>query len=266
MPFLNAVKYPTYLVLLSCICINSNTHADALRVAVASNFRQAGAEIFQAFEAKEKIEVKASYGSSGKFVTLISQGAPFDLFLAADSASISILASQALIEPDSRQIYAQGQLAWWQPGSQSMVDNNLYFQALSDANIPIVALANPSTAPYGQAALQALSELQRRGMSVQKTLTAQSVSQAFQFVSSGNADAGFVALSQLKARQIPPQQWHLVPSEWYSPLIQEAVILRGHSPAAQRLLHFLQSDQAAKAMLDLGYRLPHKQNAVSSHD
>lgn len=230
--------------------------AATAHVAVASNFAGAMERIARAFEANSSHRVTLSTGSSGRIVAQIQRGAPYDLFLSADQAKPAALEQQGRIVADSRFTYAVGALALWSPRPGFVDDGPA---RLRSGEFNKLALANPTLAPYGQAAVEVLEALGLREATEAKWVRGENIAHAYQFVSTGNADLGFVALSQLLSDQHEGagSTW-VVPPALYRPIRQDAVLLeRGvDNPAARALLEFLRGDTAAQIMAGLGYTKP----------
>ena len=221
-------------------------------VATAANFRYAGEEIFDQFQNQTGVKVKASYGSTGKLIAQIEHGAPFDVLLSADDLSGQRLKESGLALSDSSFIYAHGRLVLWMPENTS---EPLTLESLRLLNVQTLSIANPKTAPYGKAAAQALTKLKTYGLEPKRFLTGQSIAQAFQYVATGNATLGLIALSQVIATEQNQYSWLLIPQNFHLPLKQEALILsNSRNPSSAKLLtDFLSSDTAIKIMHKYGY-------------
>lgn len=223
--------------------------AAEVRVAVAANFSDAAREIGALFEAESGYRPLFSFGATGQLYTQIAQGAPFDVFLAADQARPKRAVAEGLAVADSRFTYARGRLALF-----SRDDGRITGEAiLRDGAFAKLAIANPRTAPYGAAALEALQALGLREALESKLVQGNNASQAFQFVATGNAEVGFVALSQLAVHE-GGSHW-VVPSKLHSPIAQDAVLLTAgeESEMARAFLDFLKSDAARAVLARYGY-------------
>lgn len=227
--------------------------AAEVRVAVAANFAAPLARIGERFTAATGHTLQVSSGSTGRFLSQIRAGAPFDVLIAADTQTPGQLVASAHAVAGTVFTYAFGRLVLWsaQPG---VVDAQ--GDVLAGDRFRHLAIANPRLAPYGAAALQVL---QARGLAQRlapRLVTAESIAQAYQFVVTGNAELGFVALSQVAPPGRPQQgSYWLVPPTLYTPIRQDAVLLvRGaRNPAATALLDFLQSAPAREVMAAFGY-------------
>lgn len=227
--------------------------ADEVTVAVAANFTDATRQIVPAFEKATGHTAKVSYGSTGKLYVQIENGAPFDIFLAADSKRPIRLEADMRTVPGSRFTYARGKLMLWSPeatrvDSQGVVLNVGGFERL--------AIANPKTAPYGLAAQQVLEALDLWKPMQPRLVRGDSIAQAFQFVATGNAPLGFVAKSQVMA--LPEKQrgssWD-IGQELYQPIEQQAVLLQrgADNKAARAFIEFLKGDAAREIIERFGY-------------
>lgn len=227
--------------------------ADSVRVAVAGNFLPALERLAPDFEAQQGHRLSLSAGSTGKLYAQIRQGAPFDVFLAADARRPRRLEADGLTVPGTRVTYARGRLVLWAPQAAPGEDLVRRLQAVPR---PRVALANPRLAPYGAAAEAWLRDRELwEGLSV-RAVRGESVAQAWQFVASGNADLGLVALSQLRlASATVTGQWLLLPSREHPPIEQQAVLLRDIR-AGRELLAWLLSPGVQERLRTFGYDPP----------
>ncbi len=234
---------------------NRTALAGEVQVAVAANFRPCLDELVPLFQGQTGHSVHLSVGSTGRHHAQIVAGAPFDVFLAADTRRPALLESSGLTVPGSRFTYARGRLALWAPGLRMSPDATLT-TLLGDPDLVRLALANPRHAPYGQAAQQALVALDRWDILAPRLVQGQSVGQTWQFAASGNAQAAFVALAQLD--EASRRQAIMVPETLHDPIDQQVVLLvRGsENPAARALIQFLRSDAARCVIRDRGYALP----------
>jgi molybdate transport system substrate-binding protein len=225
----------------------------AITVAVASNFAEAAGQVADAFEREHGSSVVLSVGSTGKHYAQIVRGAPFDAFLAADARRPELLEAEGHAVAGSRFTYAIGKLALWSP-QPALVDAD--GQVLSSDRFRFVALANPRLAPYGEAAEQVLRARGLWKALEQRRVLGSNISQAFHFVNSGNAELGFVALSQVRraGAQAPGSLW-LPPQSMYTPIDQQAVLLSDR-PSARAFLDYLGSDSARSVIRGHGYETP----------
>ncbi len=230
--------------------------AAEVQVAVAANFAAPVARISEAFKAATGHTLKVSSGSTGKFYSQIVSGAPFEVLLAADDETPRRLAAEGHAVAGTQTTYAIGRLVLWS-ATPGVVDDR--GAVLRGAGFRHLAIANPRTAPYGAAALQTLRGMGLADAVAPKLVTGESIAQAYQFVVTGNAELGFVALSQVRAPGKPPQgsSW-LVPANLHDEIRQDAILLKPgeRNPAASALLAFLKSDAALKILDDFGYGRP----------
>ncbi len=230
-------------------------HAGEVQVAVAANFAAPLAKIGEAFTAASGHTLKLSAGSTGKFYSQIVAGAPFEVLIAADDETPKKLVAEGLAVAGSNFTYAIGKLVLWsaQPG---FVDDK--GAVLGGGKFAHLAIANPKLAPYGQAAIEVLKARGLTEALAPKLVIGETIAQAFQFVASGNAELGFVALSQVAVPGKPASgsMW-LVPPALYGEIRQDAVLLKpgAANPAATALLAFLKSDAARATIQAWGYGL-----------
>lgn len=237
------------------LAIAGTARAESVQVAVAANFSAPMQAIAAEFEKSSAHRVIAAYGATGQFYAQISHGAPFDLLLAADDSTPAKLEQDGAGVPGSRFTYAVGALALWSPRA-GYVDAE--GAVLGSGTFRHLAIANPKTAPYGLAATQVLDGLGLRQALAGRLVEGQNIAQAYQFVASGNAELGFVALSQVyKDGQITGGSAWLVPSEMHDPIRQDALILaKGKdNPAARALVEYLRGAKAAEVIRAYGYQL-----------
>lgn len=226
--------------------------AGEVSIAVAANFTDATRDIVALFEQATGHTVKASFGSTGKLYSQIENGAPFEVFLSADSDRPEKAEAEGLAVRGSRFTYAFGKLALWSPRPGLFSDAEAYLQAGSFKRI---AIANPKTAPYGQAAQQVLEHLGLWDALQVKVVRGDSIAQTFQFAATQNAEVGFVALSQAKAwKDGEGTRWE-VPQSLYDPIAQQAVLLKKgeDDPAAKAFLAFLKGGEAKAVITGYGY-------------
>jgi len=226
-----------------------------VQVAVAANFTAPMQKIAAEFEKDTGHKAQLSFGATGKFYAQIKNGAPFEVFLAADDEIPAKLETEGDAVPGSRFTYAIGKLMLWsaQPGyvdDQGAVLKKGQFQHL--------AIANPKTAPYGAAAMEVLTHLNLLDAVQPKLVTGENIAQAHQFVATGNAELGFVALSQVmeNGKLTGGSGWQ-VPANLYEPIRQDAVILaKGKDqPAAEALMKYLKGRKATAIIKSYGYDL-----------
>ncbi len=243
----------TSVLAIAGLLATASAHAGDVTVAVAANFAGPMARIAEGFTAATGHTVKTSAGPTGKFYSQILQGAPFEVLVAADDETPKKLIAEGHAVAGSSFTYAIGVLVLWsaRPG---VVDDQ--GAVLASGRFNKLAVANPKLAPYGAAALQVI---QARGLGdaiTPKLVTGESIAQTYQFVFTGNADLGFVALSQVvvPGKPVTGSFWR-VPSSLHSEIRQDAVLLKAGAgnPAARALLAYLQSPAAKAVIQSHGY-------------
>ncbi|WP_296267578.1 molybdate ABC transporter substrate-binding protein [Pseudomonas sp. UBA6562] len=246
--------HPTLVALTALFTLNS-AWADQVQVAVAANFTAPIQALAKNFEKDTGHTLVASYGSTGQFYAQINNGAPFDVFLAADDSTPAKLEQEKAIVPGSRFTYAIGTLALWSP-KPGYVDGK--GEVLRKNDFKHLSIANPKAAPYGLAATQVLEQLKLTDATRAKLVEGQNITQAYQFVSTGNAELGFVALSQIyKDGKVSEGSVWIVPANLHEPIRQDAVILsKGQdNPAAKALVDYLKTPKAAALIKSYGYEI-----------
>lgn len=238
------------------LLMNSSTalQADTVAVAVAANFSAPMKALGQRFEAQSGHQLRLVFGSSGKMFAQIVHGAPYQVFLSADAQKPQKLIDQNLAIAESRFTYAEGALALWCADERfGPIDAD----TLGSASFRHLAMANARLAPYGLAAREVLQKLALWPAIKARVVTGENIAQTFQFVATGNAELGFVALSQVleKDRIKSGSAWR-VPTDWHSPIRQDAVLLKRGvgSEAAQQFLDYLQSPEAQALIRGFGYQ------------
>lgn len=239
---------------LLVVC-TSAAHADDVIVAVAANFAAPLAQIGEGFSKATGHQLKVSAGPTGKFYTQITTGgAPFEVLIAADDETPRRLVAEGHAVAGSSFTYAIGQLVLWS-ATPGLVDDQ--GAVLASGRFNKLAIANPKVAPYGAAAMQVLKARGLTEAVTPRLVTGDSIAQAYQFVASGNAEIGFVALSQVAPPGKPTtgSVWR-VPQTMYGEIRQDAVLLKAgeRKPAAQALLAWLKADAARAVIASYGYR------------
>lgn len=221
--------------------------AETVLVAVAANFMPVAEELAPVFTEVTGHTVRHSFGATGQLYTQITQGAPFEVFLAADDVRPARAVAEGLAVESTAFTYAVGQLALY-GGSVEPVNAEA---VLAAGQVDHLAVADPETAPYGRAAVETLAALGLTELYAGKTVTGETITQALQFVESGSAELGFVAASQVRGRA---GVW-IVPADLHQPIRQDAVLLAAgaDNPAARAYLEFLRSDAAVAVITDAGY-------------
>jgi molybdate transport system substrate-binding protein len=232
--------------------------AAELRVAVAANFSAPLTRIVLLFEKESGHTVQLNPGASGKLYAQIKNGAPFDVFLAADDELPKRLVREGAAQAGSRFVYATGRLALWSMSADFVDAKGV---VLNQGNFSRLAIADPRLAPYGVAAQETLTKLFMWNAIQRKLVKGENITQTYQFVATENAELGFIALSQIMLNgKISTGSWWLVPAEMHQPLHQSAVLLSAakDKAAAQAFLDFLKRPQALAIMRGYGYEFPLK--------
>jgi molybdate transport system substrate-binding protein len=227
---------------------------DNITIAVASNFASTAQELTQHFTAETDIDVRLSYGSTGKLYAQIINGAPFDVLLAADAERPRLLEASGHGVPGSRATYAIGALVLWSRDPRAQGDDCR--DLLAQGNFDHLALANPATAPYGKAARESLEAMGLWDRVEKRAVYGESIAQTLQFVATGNATLGFVAMSQLASPGLPDAtcSWP-VPRGLHGLLRQQRVLLARseNSDAARQFIKFIDTAAAREIIVRHGY-------------
>src|SRR6202521_1803433 len=229
-------------------------------VAAASDLTYAMNEIAANFEKATGCTVHLSMGSSGNFLTQIENGAPFDVFFSADIAYPKKLESEGLAAPGSTYLYAIGKIVLWTE-KDSRVDVGKGFAVLRDPGVKKIAIANPEHAPYGRAAEEALRQSGVYEAVKDRLVLGENISQAAEFVESGNADAGILALSLVLSPTMKDKgrAWN-IPENLYTPIQQGVVAVRAaaNPQAARQFLEYIKMPSTAALLERYGFTLPAK--------
>jgi molybdate transport system substrate-binding protein len=244
---------------LTTLLLAALTHgavgAAEAQVAVAANFAEPMKALAALLEKTTGHTLKISTGASGAIYTQIRNGAPFDAFLSADNERPERLEQDGLAQPGTRFTYATGRLVLWSAKAGRVDDQGAVLRA---ADLGKVAFANPRTAPYGAAAVQVIQQLGLSAAITPKLVQGESIGQTFAFVTTGNADVGFVALSQvLEGGRLKAGSMWVIPQTLYEPLRQDAVLLKrgAGNEAARALLQLLKSADGQALIRAAGYDL-----------
>jgi molybdate transport system substrate-binding protein len=228
--------------------------AGQAQIAVAANFTAPMKALIADFEAETGHRVKASYGSTGKLYAQIKNGAPFEALLAADQHRPQLLVDEGVGLAESRFTYAIGALVLWSAEPGAVTDGPAVLKA---GEFDRLSIANPKLAPYGEAAMQTLTKLGVAEAVAPKLVRGENIAQTYQFVDTGNAKLGFVALSQVMVDgEIGKGSGWIVPEDMHDPISQDAVVLQrgADNPAVAALFAFLKTDPARRLIRDFGYQ------------
>jgi molybdate transport system substrate-binding protein len=223
-------------------------------VAVAANFTEPAKEIAAAFKTATGDDAVLSFGASGQFYAQISHGAPYQVFLSADVDRAQKAETEGFGVPGTRFVYATGRLVLFSKTPGLVDDHGAVLK--STARFQKVAIADPAAAPYGSAAVQTLTRLGAYEALKPKLVQGASITQAYQFVETGAAEIGFVALSQI-IKEPGGSRW-IVPESLHAPIDQEAILLvtGDKNPAARAFLAFLKGPEAKAIIRRYGYQAP----------
>ncbi|GAA3701213.1 molybdate ABC transporter substrate-binding protein [Oceanisphaera sediminis] len=237
-------------LLLAALGCSAPLSADEIRVAVATNFIEVMERLGEDFAAQSGHQVRISSGATGKLYAQIKNGAPYDVFLAADKRRPTLLDEEGMAIAGSRFTYALGKLVLWSP-TEDYIDADL--RVLKKQDFRFLSIANPRTAPYGRAAQQVLEKQGVWAVLRPKMVRGENIGQAYQYVFSQNAQLGFVAKSQVfKNGVFAEGSYWQVPEPFYDPIVQQAVLLKDGA-AARQLLDYLRSPAAAGVIESYGY-------------
>ena len=245
--------HPTLLI--CSLLLSQSASAEDVQLAVAANFTAPMQKIAAEFEKDSGHKARLMFGATGKFYAQISNGAPFEVLLSADDETPARLERDGLAVAGSRFTYATGRLVLWSAREGYVDDKG---DVLKKGDFRHLSIANPKTAPYGAAAIQTLSKLGLLPALEPRFVQGENIAQTHSFIVSGNAELGFIALSQVfrDGRLGSGSAW-IVPANLHEPIRQDAVLLaKGQSnPAAAALLKYLKGDKARSIIKSFGYEL-----------
>ncbi|ART78949.1 molybdate ABC transporter substrate-binding protein [Oceanisphaera avium] len=243
-------------LLVMALGYSATATADEIRVAVAANFTDVIKQLGEEFSKQSGHQVSVSSGATGKLYAQIKNGAPYDVFLAADEQTPTKLDDEGVAIAGSRFTYALGSLVLWS-ANDNLIDDEQ--SVLKNQDFKHISIANPKTAPYGRAAQQTLEKLGFWDEFQPKMVRGENIGQAYQYVYSENAQLGFVAKSQVfKDDAFTGGSYWEVPTDMYDPIVQQAVLLKDNAPARD-LLDYLRSDEASAVIKSYGYSVSEDQ-------
>jgi molybdate transport system substrate-binding protein len=246
-------------IAVSLILLVASAIAQEITVAAAADMSAALPQLIETYTKKTGLTVKLSFGASGNLTNQIRNGAPFDVFFSADEEYPQQLIAEGLASKDTLYRYAVGRLVLWVPGDSPLDLSKLGMNALLDPSVKKISIANPATAPYGRAAAAALRHFGIYDQVSSRLVLGENVSQAAQFVESGNAQAGLIALSHALALALKDKgRYWTVPFDAYPTLNQAAVVLSRstHQGEGRKFLDFLRAPEAASLLASYGFSLP----------
>jgi molybdate transport system substrate-binding protein len=239
------------LGLFAALAISAQAMAGQTNIAVAANFTDAAKEIAAAFKAKTGHEAVLSFGATGALYTQITQAAPFEVLLSADAEHPKKAIDGGLGVADSRFTYAIGKLVLWSKNPDLVKGE----ETLKSGGFTKLSIANPALAPYGAAAIETLKALKLDEAVQPKIVQGNNIAQTFQFIDTGNAELGFIALSQLTGKS-DGSRW-IVPQTLYKPIRQDAVLLKkgASNEAATAFMTFIKGAEARAIIEKFGYAI-----------
>jgi molybdate transport system substrate-binding protein len=244
--------------MLSCIAPPCTAQKGRIRVAAAADLQTALPEVAAAFEASTGTQVELLFGSSGNFFAQIQNGAPFDLFFSADSDLAQKLAGAGLALPNTRVLYGLGRITLWMSPNSFCDPRRETWKCLADPSVKKIAIANPAHAPYGRAAVSALRAAGLYGQLKDKLVLGENISQAAQFVQSGNAQAGIIAYSLVLSPAMRNGKWWEIPASLHPAIEQSAVVLKAaeNQQAAREFLTFVTQGPGRAVLERYGFLAP----------
>src|SRR5271168_2771348 len=243
------------LVVVMTVSLASAARAQEIRVAAAADLKFAMQDVAAQFEKQTGTKVDITYGSSGNFFSQLQNGAPFDLFFSADIDYPRKLEAAGIAEPGTLYEYAIGRIAIWTPADSKVDVSSLGWKTLLDASVQKIAIANPEHAPYGRAAVAALQKAGIYDQVKPKLVYGENISQAAQFVQSGNAQAGIVAMSLAVSPGMKDGKRWEIPADMHPPIEQAAIILKSatNKDAARAFLDFVKSESGRATLAKYGF-------------
>jgi molybdate transport system substrate-binding protein len=243
------------LILAVAVIGPARAQKQEVRVAAAADLQFAMTDLAQQYEKQTGNKVNSTYGSSGNFFSQLQNGAPFDVFFSADIDYPRKLEAAGLAEPGTLSEYAVGRIAIWMPADSQVDVAKQGWTALLNASVQKIAIANPEHAPYGRAAVAALRKAGIYERVAAKLVYGENISQAAQFVQSGNAQAGIVALSLATSPAMKDGKLWEIPPDMHPPIQQAAIVLKGakNREAAQAFLTFVKSDAGRATLVKYGF-------------
>lgn len=243
------------VITLTLLLFGQASWSATVLVAVAANFSKPMTEIVSQFEKATGHSVKLSFGSSGKFVSQLENGGPFEVLLSADEKGPEKLEQAGLTVPNTRFVYALGKLVLWSSKPNFVDDKG---KILMTSNFKHLALADPKVAPYGAAAIDVLKKMKLLEKLQPLFVQGENIAQTYQFISTANAELGFLALSQVieNGKIVGGSSW-IIPDNLHAPIRQGAVLMKkgAENPAARSLIDYLKSIPALAIINKYGYDL-----------
>ena len=255
-------RFRVLLVILFVVLDHHEVRAQGkeIRIAAAADLKFAMRELSETFEKQAGTKVNVTYGSSGNFFSQMQNGAPFDLFFSADIEYPKKLDAAGLAEPGTLYEYAVGRIVIWAPADAKVDVTKHGWKTLLDASVEKIAIANPEHAPYGRAAVAALQKAGIYESVKAKLVYGENISQAAQFVQSGNAQAGIVAMSLAVSPAMQDGKRWEIPAEMHPAIEQGAIVLKDakNKEAARAFLEFVKSTAGRATLAEYGFVFPEK--------
>lgn len=238
---------------ISLLIVAPGADAQDAVIASATNFNDTLARLETQFEASSAYDIRIVSGSTGQLFAQIRQGAPIDVFLAADTERPARLAELGLAVLESRFTYAEGRLALWSRRQDALDDINE--TSLSELDFRRLAIANPDLAPYGRASVEVLESLDLQDQFEDRLVRGQNIGQTFAMAATGNADLALIAVAQLDHPRAPAGSAWRIPRELHTPILQDGILLERarDNPAAKAFVEFLQGEEARAIITAAGY-------------
>lgn len=254
-------------VCLAILLCSARARGQEIAVAAAADLKFAMGELAANFEKQTGTKANVTYGSSGNFFTQIQNGAPFDLLFSADVEYAKKLEVGGQAEPGTLYNYAVGRIVIWMPPGIKVDLNAQGMNALLDAAIQKIAIANPAHAPYGKAAVAAMKKAGIYEKCEPKLVYGENISQAAQFVQSGNAQAGIIAMSLAISPSMKDGKSWPVPAEMHPAIEQAAIVLKSakNRDAARAFLEFVKSKEGRATLEKFGFVIPKLDQERSPH-
>src|SRR5579859_7873019 len=250
-----------------CLALPCLAQKRQIHVAAAADLQSVMPQIAQAFEVQTHVAVELSFGSSGNFFAQIQNGAPFDVFFSADDEYPAKLIQSNLAEPRSSLVYAIGALALWMPANTNCHPQIEKWNCLLNPAVAKIAIANPAHAPYGRASVSALQSAHIYDQVRAKLVLGENISQAAQFVQSGNAQAGLLAFSQVRAPAMSNGETWEIPRDTYPAIQQTVVVLKSakEKSAAYDFVKFVSEGPGHTLLDQFGFQPPPPVRSGESH-
>jgi molybdate transport system substrate-binding protein len=255
------------IALLAGVLVTLGVAAQTVRIAAAADLQYAMQDLARQYEKHSPVKFAVTYGSSGNFYAQIQNGAPFDLYFSADVTYAQKLVESGLAEKDSLYNYARGRIVLWVARDFALDPALLEWKILEDAHVQKIAIASPEHAPYGAAAVAALKKAGVYDKVQAKFVYGENISQTAQFVQSGSAQVGVVALSlAISPAMRDGKRWE-IPQEFYPPLNQAAVILKSsqNRSAARAFLEFLKTETGRATLSRYGFMAAEASRGAASN-